>query len=294
MSVLARTSVTGALAFVACLAAPACVAFSSDGLAVANGVVDGAAPPGADDAGATLQYDARADGSPGAFSLCHAALGAGVCNPDDEHAAGCIATATPDAGADAQASAGSPACRVTEQKSAAAPACVQAGRGGDGDACQSATDCGAGYECVGSPGRCRHYCCEEAACSPKADGGLPLPTRFCDVQTQLSAPKLHVPVCLPVQPCKLLGTVCATGQTCGIVDTSSGTTSCVDVGPAKVGESCNSTHCGANLACLGGPGARVCVQLCNPTSRNPGECPTGTTCKTPWAMLKNAGVGICD
>ncbi|MFO0674729.1 MAG: hypothetical protein U0235_34790 [Polyangiaceae bacterium] len=95
------------------------------------------------------------------------------------------------------------ACRVARRASAngtIGAQCVAAGAGRDGDACRASADCGPGFECVGSPGQCRRYCCA-TPCGNE---------RVCDKQIVTGNEGLTVPVCMPIHPCKLLGKSCPT------------------------------------------------------------------------------------
>jgi len=163
--------------------------------------------------------------------------------------------------------------------------CQLAGTGRDGAACQTGADCAAGFECVGA-GVCRHYCCDVHECEKM--GKL----TFCDVQTETQNTDTRVPVCMPVRTCKLLlPGYCDHGETCAPVR-SDGTTSCVAVGPAKAGESCERDHCAEGLACLGAPGNRVCYQLCHTDSTT--ECPAPKKCKTSSAQFADPTIGVCQ
>jgi hypothetical protein len=165
------------------------------------------------------------------------------------------------------------------------PACTPAGLGLDGALCQQPNDCAPGYECVGSEGTCRHYCCEgTSAC--RID-------QFCDIQqtTQTTpAPTLSVPVCMPVRQCVLLQPDACPGQTCAVVR-EDGSVSCVAVGSATVGQSCETEHCAANLVCLGAT-ARTCYALCEMSVA--GQCPTGQSCKGGPPLFLDPGVGVCQ
>jgi hypothetical protein len=290
-------------------AASACVGFESSFAADSYPGVSPEAGALAADAGAFLGYDAAADAAPGFISLC-AAEAPGACDPDvgEQHqlAGACANMASPgDAGATIDAGAPAPdagslpppadlACRVASQKGSLSAVCGAAGRGKDGDACAAGADCAAGFECVSSPGRCRHYCCDASLCKTLSQGSSTTGNAFCDVQAESSSSAVKVPVCLPVKPCKLLGDTCGVGQSCGIVDPSAGVTSCVDTGPAKVGERCDVLHCGAGLVCLGSDGMRACQQLCSPQDPHKSPCPQGQSCKQPWAVLKSDNAGLCQ
>jgi hypothetical protein len=211
--------------------------------------------------------------------LCHAGTYTS-CFPDDTKSQYC-ALLLGDAGAEG----GSPAsaCHVSK----GGPECGTAGTKAEGEACTAASDCSAGFECVGTPARCRRYCCESSTCA--AYGKNTGKDYFCDIQPLATATSTVVPVCQPVMPCNLLGDNCGQGQTCALVDANKGLTSCVSVGPAKVGESCAAQHCGAGLQCIGNPS--TCHQLCDP--KNP-SCPMGQQCFLGWPTLQQQGVGVCQ
>lgn len=212
-------------------------------------------------------------------ALCKAGMYSS-CFPDDTKSQYC-AILPGDAGADG--ATGASACHVTQ----AGPECTVSGAAAEGEACSAASDCAAGFECVGTPARCRRYCCEASTCAvyAKAIGR----DYFCDVQPLASATSTLVPVCQPVTPCTLLGDNCGAGQTCALVDANKSLTSCVSVGPGKTGESCASQHCGAGLQCIGNPA--VCHRLCDP--KNPG-CPINQQCFLGWPVLQQQGVGVCQ
>jgi hypothetical protein len=217
---------------------------------------------------AALPYE----GSP----LCNASKSHGTCYPDDvPESASC--------GADA-GDAASYACRVRVDSGTAQPICAAAGAGKDGDPCQKGSDCAAGLDCVGT-GQCRRYCCDN-------DCGISSTRpQFCDIQPLADAANMKVPVCIGVKSCELLvAGHCATGETCAVVKPD-GTTSCVAVGAAKAGESCDREHCGAGLVCLGAPGKRSCYQLCH-TDKS--ECPVGLKCRAREPLFPDPAVGICE
>lgn len=164
-----------------------------------------------------------------------------------------------------------------------APACTPAGPGLDGALCHDPDDCAPGYECVGSPGACRHYCCEgNTAC--RAD-------QFCDIQQTAGSATMNVPVCMPVRQCELLlDQTCPSGQTCAVVR-EDGSVSCLAIGSASVGQSCETEHCGAGLVCLGAT-ARSCYALCQMTG--PSQCPSGQSCKGGPPLFVDPGVGVCQ
>lgn len=158
----------------------------------------------------------------------------------------------------------------------------------DGESCTVGTDCKAGYECVGTPGTCRHYCCA-GDCSAMSNNQQNQ-AYFCDVQLERSSSAVKVPVCMPVIPCQLFHDACGPNSTCTLVDPSNGVASCETLGTAKVGESCEIDHCGADLVCVGPPGQRTCQQLCDPSH----GCTYPQHCDDTWAALQALNVGICQ
>jgi hypothetical protein len=260
---------------------------------------DGSNMP-APDSGVTT-FTGVGDASPASASLynslCHFVQGVSPCKPDD--------TAPPPSNtcsAGDDAGAGTPptidggdagpspiACHVTLDSASTdtAPACTSSGTGGNGAQCLGSLDCAAGFECVGSPGVCRRYCCTlPGTCDANS---------FCDVQAETSAGSVKVPICEPVQPCQLMGTdpTCGAGETCGIVNQDDGTTSCLSAGPADVGEDCDDTHCKENLVCLGDVGAKKCFALCSKLHPN---CASGETCTgaAPLFQGDNSKIGVCE
>jgi len=162
------------------------------------------------------------------------------------------------------------------------PACRRAGPGKDGAECMSGSDCAVGLDCVGSPGRCRPYCCNYT-CSSQS---------FCDIQPTSGSPNLNIPVCSPVEACRLLveGS-CPAGKTCGVVD-NDGTTSCMNAGPARAGQECERSRCIEGHTCLGQPGTRQCFKLCHVNAA--GECGAGERCKGSVQLFSDPSIGICE
>jgi hypothetical protein len=185
---------------------------------------------------------------------------------------GCHVASAP-ARAYADATSGAGTTRVT-------PACVPAGLGLDGVPCLDGQDCAAGYECVGA-GVCRHYCCAgNSAC---------LLNQFCDIQ-QTTQGAMNVPVCMPMRQCDVMQPQsCPAGQTCAVVR-EDGSESCVAIGSAVAGASCETEHCAAGLVCLGAT-TRTCYALC--AMRDP-QCPAGQSCKGGPPLFVDPGVGICQ
>ncbi len=181
------------------------------------------------------------------------------------------------------------ACRVT---AAGANSCAhQAGNGGEGAECNLGIECGAGLDCVREHGRrggtCRAYCCE-GLCSGVTSSGDE--GRFCDPALRTDDER-RIPSCLPVRRCQLFGSEeCDAGQTCAVVRELDGTTGCVEVGKAQVGEACDAQHCASGLNCLGSVGTRTCFQLC---SASGAACPTGQACTWAPPTFREAGLGVC-
>jgi hypothetical protein len=207
-----------------------------------------------------------------------------------------VADGAADAGADAARS--SPfGCRVVESADAGvAPVCTAAGSGIDGDHCSGSKDCAAGYECVGD-GICRRYCC-----SGSCDA-----THFCDVQLEAhpagAGVPVPVPVCVPVVPCALPGEPsdagsCVEGsETCAVVLAGSisgavPVASCVQSGPASVGESCEAQHCAAGLTCIGAWGNKICYTLCDTTDAS-SQCQGSQVCSGGLPLFPDPLTGIC-
>ncbi len=282
-----------ALAAVA-LGAPISLAACTVGFTTADSSGGASPPPLAEyDAGLT-DDDANADaitspsdsgavpyvGSP----LCNFSNAQSTCNPDLAPAMpqACMSSPTaPDASTFRCFVVGGIGTKLTTQQ------CAPSGVGKDGDACHSGDDCGAGFECVGA-GVCRHYCCDLHECDKMGKAA------FCDVQTMTggSTADTRVPVCMPVRSCKLLlPGYCDQGETCAPVR-GDGSTSCVAVGPAKVGQACDREHCDKDLACLGAPGARTCYQLCHTDAQS--ECPSSKKCKTSLAQFYDPTIGVCQ
>jgi hypothetical protein len=215
-----------------------------------------------------------------------------ICFPDYGWA--CAANADGGATVPGDAS-GARACRVTGTPNTPPQASCgsAAGTGGDGAPCTRAADCSAGFECVGA-GQCRHYCCDDKSCNGQTPDQF-----FCDIQPTVDVSAVSVPVCMPVAQCKLEvhpapaadgGGPCPQGQQCSIVSTD-GTTSCVAIGVAQLGDSCDTDHCAEGLVCLGMVASRVCWQLC---STNYPYCPGTLRCHIGGPIVPDPTIGICD
>jgi hypothetical protein len=240
------------------------------------------------------QYDTR-DGGRTADATAPVSQGNSLCKRSaatcDDVGKGCSAGTLADAGAaDAGKEPSPETCRLELNAKAS---CSANGVGIEGGACQSATDCGEGLECIRYGGRvdgqCRAYCCA-GTCSNITTSDGSNGKAFCDIQFAKSA-AFKVPVCMPVRACRLFEKgACASGETCAVVNEDDGTTGCVELGPAQVGQSCDEVHCGEGLTCLGRTGARQCFQLCK---EGVTTCPAPARCVWPAPTFKVQGTGIC-
>ena len=233
--------------------------------------------------GGAVAWDGGGD-QVGSAPLARKSLCGDGCNPDN--ALACVAD-----GGDAATES----CRVVlgagQQTSSE---CVKSGQGLDGASCTSGADCAPGFECVGT-GQCRHYCCDDTACSALTN--TTYNTYYCDLASEHASPGAVVPACEVVKDCQLFGMdQCGAGQACTIVEIEGGKSfvaTCADVGEGALGDSCETQHCGSGLACIGAIGQRTCQQLCNgqhPCPANSSEPYCNT--KSP-ALAQFDGVGVC-
>jgi len=252
-----------------------------------------------DAAGDALIAAPAYQGSP----LCNASRSTGCCYPDDpanaQACAQAACQAAPDSGTAQQEGAGAyigvalgchlvpaaPSPDASPGSPTITPACLPGGGGLSGFPCTGPDDCSPSYECVGtSTATCQHYCC---------DGNESCPSlQFCDIQPTFPSPPTKVPVCMPTQPCGLLDDLsCGAGETCAVVR-DDGQTSCVAVGNAGAGQSCDTGHCARGLVCLGAPGARSCDVLCHTATAK--ECSSGEKCRGGLPLFTDPTVGICQ
>jgi hypothetical protein len=162
------------------------------------------------------------------------------------------------------------------------PVCLPGGGGMKNSTCTGPTQCAAGHECVGS-GFCHRYCCSgNSECAVN---------EFCDVQPTTQNQTL-VPVCMPELPCVLLDNeTCPSNQQCGVVK-DDGSTSCVAVGTARAGDSCEKNHCELGLLCLGAEGTRQCATLCFKGTAN--ACKASQKCVGALPLFLTPTVGVCQ
>jgi hypothetical protein len=234
-------------------------------------------------------YDVGVGTEGGTPQQARASLCSGACSPDD--AKSCLV----DGGV---GDAGYEACHVVlGVNQQTATACGKSGTGTEGASCTAGSDCAPGYECVGT-GTCRRYCCDDNTCADLTASNQ-YDTFFCDVANEHASTGAVVPVCNAVVPCALFTDACPSNQACTIVEIDSTTqdagattsyiATCAGLGEAKIGASCETTHCGAGLACIGAVGSRTCQELCD--SQHP--CPTNLSCKMNSQALQKYKVGVC-
>ncbi|HEX8791977.1 MAG TPA: hypothetical protein VF765_13575 [Polyangiaceae bacterium] len=268
--------------------------------------------PYADDAGAGVDA-AITQGSSGSSSsgggsdaatwgnpLCRLATPSGDgglygCNPDQPATAIDCAM---DGGGAAATDGGGYACRVQPSSSTNAgapttPATACSPSSGDlmsGHACTMSDECAPSFDCVGAKGACRQYCCAgNSACMD--------PMTFCDVQFLTQASATPIPVCMPIVPCDLADQLLPTPtacldptKTCAVVR-EDGHTGCVDIGGAGPNQSCERDHCAEGLVCLGAPGQRVCLTLCDTQTGR--QCTAPDTCQGGLPLFQDPRVGVC-
>ncbi len=218
--------------------------------------------------------------------LCLASRSPG-CYPDDMINACDIVPEAGSLGVEADANVNAtPACHVVFDGTKVGTTCLASTVAGMyGSTCSHSTECSPGYECV-EGGTCRHYCCSgNSACSDN---------QFCDVQPVAESPSTLVPVCLTQNPCVLLNEdTCPPSEQCAVVR-DNGATSCVAVGTAQDGQSCEQEHCARDLVCLGALGSRRCEPLCH-TAPFPSTCKsTNRTCIGTLPLFPNPTVGVCQ
>jgi hypothetical protein len=220
--------------------------------------------------------------------LCGAFQVGGGCYPDEMATPKECAMGADGGSYDPTASSdGILACHV---QAGGPPACQPAGPGYTSASCNGPSGkmgCAAGLECVGT-GQCRHYCCSgTSACALN---------EFCDVQPTFLDPQSTVPVCMLLTPCALFSNdTCPSDQQCAVTR-EDGATSCVAVGAAKAGESCERDHCALGLLCVGTVGSRRCSPLCHTATS--AECAIpgspGSKCVGTLPLFQNLMFGVCQ
>jgi len=303
---VSRTLLALALVLVAACNGVSVSGASDEPLVEAGPTVKSAYSPDASDAGApeatanapgdvALAPAPTYQGSP----LCNSSHSTGCCYPDDpanpQACAQAACQTAPDggsleaSGAYVEVALG---CHVvpvmpSTEGSAGSPsvgaACLPGGQVPEGFSCSGPQDCAPSFECVGAVPACHRYCCEGNEACPSV--------QFCDIQPMALSPQTKVPVCLPVQPCTLLSPSCPANETCAVVR-DDGTRSCVAIGGAHAGESCETDHCAAGLVCLGTTDNRSCYVLCHTATA--AECSAGHMCQGGLPLFPDPEFGICQ
>jgi hypothetical protein len=151
------------------------------------------------------------------------------------------------------------ACQVSPSEDGPTRVCALSGGGRESDPCTSATDCAAGFACIGEgeAGICRPYCCSVGQ-DPCASGD------YCGERT-LWGSELTVPVCVRADNCSLSQEFpcqneeecqCQEGTACLVVR-SDGTTTCAAPGEGEAGDAC---PCAWGHVCSQASG--TCLKLC--------------------------------
>lgn len=179
------------------------------------------------------------------------------------------------------------ACRVNPTEDGPTRGCALAGAGRENDPCTSATDCAAGFACVGEgeAGICRPYCCSVGQ-DPCASGD------YCGERT-LWGSEVEVPVCVRADNCNLSQEYpcqneaecqCQEGTACLVVR-SDGTTTCRVPGEGQAGDAC---PCAGGYVCSQASG--TCLKLCE-TVVDGDRC-DGGICQVAPNLPDNWGVCI--
>lgn len=196
--------------------------------------------------------------------LCGGSAAACVPGPESTD---CALGGNPNMGGGSSTGGAKLACQLVVESSAVSAKCGYAGEAGDGDPCETASDCRAGLGCGATAvtGVCREYCCGDPEKCPSNTYCAPTPMAEADEQ---------VPLCVPATPCELLNDAahCQPDETCTIVR-ADGTTSCVELPPAdEAGHEGEKCPCAAGLVCSSG----TCLKLCHAGSD---ECGPNAICQ---------------
>jgi hypothetical protein len=208
------------------------------------------------------------------------------------------------------------ACRLESVEGEPIAVCAVAGPNRLDEPCFSASDCQAGYACIGGglTGRCRPFCCHGPSSCDALSGTYcsHQPQRVNTAEESLEEP-LIVPVCIPADDCDLTDPYpcpvdrncgCPEGKACVVVRTAdadqnpAGSTACVEPGPGKVGESCpiedrtprmgepEPKVCGHGLVCSRATGK--CIELCSTlgvgTTKCSGLCQASPALPVGWGI----------
>lgn len=299
-------SAWGALLIVACSGSGSIHAPEGPGSAGAGG--DGSAPVTPQESEAPVpDPNANYGGAASLDPFC----GSGECVPDSlDCNQGGEAPSEPGSGDDELA------CRLEPIEGEPVAVCAPAGPNRLDEPCFSASDCQAGYACIGAglTGRCRPFCCHGSSSCDALSG------TFCSHQPQRvnsndgdSEEALIVPVCIPADDCDLTDPYpcppgracgCPEGKACVVVRTAdenqdpTGSTACVEPGPGKAGDLCpvegripkmnepEPKACGHGLVCSRATGR--CIELCSTlgvgTTKCAGLCQASPALPTGWGI----------
>jgi hypothetical protein len=192
------------------------------------------------------------------------------------------------------------ACRIQRSGAERVRECAPSGSGAVDAPCVSSADCRPGLACVGedSAGRCRPLCCNMPAACATGTYCAERPLRDEASSANASEP-LNVPVCVPADDCSLADPFpcpvdreckCQADLACMLVG-SDGTTSCIEPGTGKAGESC---PCAWGHVCSQATG--TCLKLCATTAQNAecgsGKCLAATQLPVGWGVC--AGPSVSD
>lgn len=179
------------------------------------------------------------------------------------------------------------ACRVIREGGDIVSSCAPAGDVGDSAACASDDDCKPGLACVGDPGQCLPYCCGATSGADPCDK-----SRYCAMLAVAARPDDRVPVCAPLETCRLLEEDrCLSGSACTVVR-NDGALSCVPIGAGRDLQAC---PCDRGYVCLGPEGNRLCRKLCHvgdTAACGAGTCQALSTIPTGFGICTVADAGI--
>jgi hypothetical protein len=168
--------------------------------------------------------------------------------------------------------------------------------GDENDTCTAASQCGAGYVCVGDAAgeSCKAYCASTTDCAS--------PRGQCVIQltNQTGAPIDGAVVCSSnCDPANASNPLCPSGWSCDIFTATFQSVDhdiadCRVVGTMTQGQACSATSaCQAGLTCVNNGTSDVCGKICRRPAGT--ECTGGTTCygfQTPF-VVGTQEYGVC-
>ena len=174
---------------------------------------------------------------------------------------------------------------------AAEAQCTTTASGKDGDACETALDCGPGLDCTSldGPGTCRRYCCDL-----NATAGCPA-EQYCRIALVAEGMQTdHVALCDRCDACDPTDPrTCAAGLGCFPLPSPSPCMACLTAGAKTAGVTCAAAmDCAPGTACLRADvdGEQRCREICNLASTTP--CGSGRCVATDGAGLPEL-LGVC-